>query len=238
MNSQTQSPPFPSSPFPLWKDTPLHRLVLATLINEFSNRILTHHSSTATIENWLQENHMAHALPLHIKHIAPETFPPKTHNEAIEAHPAACPPVLCAALNVTPSLSDSSLAYRKIHLFAEGRVFCIADNWYRPDVLTPSMRHQLETTDIPFGRVVRPLGFFRRILEHRVLWSPLPQGWQRVLFQHYNAQQEKEAPFLSVPHNLFEYTAILHTHNGVPFSALVETYTSEILNIPFRLPVS
>ena len=238
MNSQTQSPPFPSSPFPLWKDTPLHRLVLATLINEFSNRILTHHSSTATIENWLQENHMAHALPLHIKHIAPETFPPKTHNEAIEAHPAACPPVLCAALNVTPSLSDSSLAYRKIHLFAEGRVFCIADNWYRPDVLTPSMRTQLETTDIPFGRVVRPLGFFRRILEHRVLWSPLPQGWQRVLFQHYNAQQEKEAPLLPVPHNLFEYTAILHTHNGVPFSALVETYTSEILNIPFRLPVS
>ena len=58
MNSQTQSPPFPPPPFPLWKDTPLHRLVLATLINEFSNRILTHHSSTATIENWLRESHI------------------------------------------------------------------------------------------------------------------------------------------------------------------------------------
>ncbi|MBO6038322.1 MAG: hypothetical protein IJ934_03600 [Acetobacter sp.] len=228
----------------LWKDTPLHRLVLATLINEFANRILTHHSSTATIEKWLRENQMAHCLPLHIEHKATGTEPPPCP-----------PPLLCKALKIDPSLSASSLAYRKIHLLAEGRVFCIADNWYRPDILTPSMITQLETTDIPFGRVVRPLGFFRRILEHRVLWSPLPQEWQRVLFQEQNTPPEKkpektsenktfknklyerEAPPLPVPHNLFEYIAILHTNNGVPFSALLETYTSEILNIPITLPV-
>ena len=40
----------------------------------------------------------------------------------------------------------------------------VADNWYLPERLSQEMNRRLETTDAPFGLVVRPLAFRRRTL--------------------------------------------------------------------------
>jgi hypothetical protein len=39
------------------------------------------------------------------------------------------------------------------------------------------MNQALETSDIAFGRAVAPLHFRRQRLEARLLWHPLPDGW-------------------------------------------------------------
>jgi hypothetical protein len=56
------------------------------------------------------------------------------------------------------------VVYRHVELACAGRVLSRADNWYLPDRLTAAMNQTLETTDTPFGAVVRPLGFTRRIV--------------------------------------------------------------------------
>lgn len=53
-----------------------------------------------------------------------------------------------------------------------------ADNWYVPGRLTPEMSKLLDTTDLPFGRVVQTLHFQRHTLSSTLLWQPLPEGWE------------------------------------------------------------
>ena len=53
-----------------------------------------------------------------------------------------------------------------------------ADNWYLPARLTQQMNTTLETTETPFGVVVRPLAFQRRTLSSRLLFNPLSPGWE------------------------------------------------------------
>ena len=78
-----------------------------------------------------------------------------------------------------------------------------ADNWYRPDRLTPAMNIALDTTERPFGVVVRPLGFHRTTLSTTFL----PEGSGYVL----------------------RHRAVLSAASGAAFSVVVETYTREVL---------
>jgi len=48
----------------------------------------------------------------------------------------------------------------------------------RPGRLPEEANLLLETTDTPFGKAVQALKPFRRTIEVRILWSPLPQGWE------------------------------------------------------------
>jgi len=82
-----------------------------------------------------------------------------------------------------------------------------ADNWYVPGRLSADMNHLLETTDTPFGTVVRPLEPYRQTLAVTMFWTG-------------------GAP---PPEALFAHRAVLFTRDHVPFSEVYEVYQRDIL---------
>ncbi len=84
------------------------------------------------------------------------------------------------------------------------------------------MNRTLETTDVPFGKVVRPLHFRQRTLSAELLWSPLPDGWERA-----DALPADRPGSLAMPHRLLQHRAMLVDGDGRPFSALIETYAEQ-----------
>jgi hypothetical protein len=97
-----------------------------------------------------------------------------------------------------------------------------ADNWYLPDRLSPQMNETLETTDTPFGVVARPLKFQRRTLSARLLFEPLPSGWEAQSPARFDAAT-------SPPAEVLQHRAMLQTPDGRPFSLLIETYSDKVL---------
>ncbi|MFT8418420.1 MAG: hypothetical protein ABF636_06260 [Acetobacter sp.] len=195
-----------------WRNSFLHRLMLASLINQMENRLLAESSATHTLEHWLHQHNL---LGRH------QTL--RAEREADAHHP--CPPDLLGALAISAPHSPHTLRYRKIRLVGHGRIYSEAENWFVPERLTPSMTQELEQTDTPFGRVVSPLGFTRQLLRRETLWSPLPDLWEMQRPCALSAQAE-EAP-LALPPHLFRHVALLRTHTGTPFSLVVETYTPQ-----------
>jgi hypothetical protein len=118
----------------------------------------------------------------------------------------------------------SELAYRRVELRCGARVMSVADNWYVPARLAPEMRAQLATTDTPFGKAVQALHPYRRTISVRMLWTPLPDGWE---LQPPPRSHPSRA--LTVPPDLFEHRAVLYTADNQPFSEVVETYRSDVL---------
>ena len=98
--------------------------------------------------------------------------------------------------------ADTPLGYRRVDLRCGTHVLSEADNWYVPARLTPQMNRTLDTSDIPFGTVVRPLNFHRRTLKMEPLSEPL---------------------------HVLRVTALLETGDGKPFSLVVESYSRELV---------
>jgi hypothetical protein len=74
------------------------------------------------------------------------------------------------------------------------------------------MNRLLDSTDTPFGRVVRDLRFRRRLLAADLLWAPPAAGdWTT-------------ADEASVPPHVLRHRALLVGADGVPISEVVETY--------------
>jgi hypothetical protein len=71
------------------------------------------------------------------------------------------------------------------------------------------MNAELDTTDHPFGAVVKALGFHRRTITAQVLIS---------------------ANGGAAPANVLRHQAVLETPDSAPFSLVVETYTNEVLS--------
>ena len=80
-----------------------------------------------------------------------------------------------ALLHVSPT---EPLGYRRVRLHCGAHVLSEADNWYVPSRLTEDMNQALEHSDIAFGRAIQALHFQRHTLSARLLWTPLPQGWE------------------------------------------------------------
>ena len=112
-------------------------------------------------------------------------------------------PDIRAELQVGPA---EPVRYRQVQLVCGTWVLSEADNWYVPGRLTAEMNRALDETDTPFGRVVAPLGFSRRTLSAR----NLTDGG-------------------AIPPHVLEHRAVLSTAAGVPFSLVVERYTSAVL---------
>jgi hypothetical protein len=89
------------------------------------------------------------------------------------------------------------------------------------------MNQVLDTTDTAFGRAVQALHFHRRTLSARLLWSPLPGGWE----MERSLPKLNKGP-LRVPTEIIQHRAVLSLPDGTPFSVVVETYTNEILGFP------
>jgi hypothetical protein len=135
-------------------------------------------------------------------------------------HGLADPPVIVARRLAAEKPADrrtrallraapgEEIRYRRVALACGTHVLSIADNWYRPGRLTAAMNAELDGTDHPFGAVVRSLGFHRERLSAEVLAAP--RG--------------------AIPAAVIRHRAVLETPDGTPFSLVVETYTSHVLD--------
>jgi hypothetical protein len=94
------------------------------------------------------------------------------------------------------------VAHRHVRLTCGGHVLSEADNWYVPSRLSPAMNAALDTSDTPFGTVVRPLDFHRRTVE-----TTRPSAGATVL----------------------RVTAVLLTPDETPISLVVENYQADLL---------
>jgi hypothetical protein len=131
-------------------------------------------------------------------------------------------------LGVTPA---EPVRYRRVRLMCGALVLSEADNWYVPGRLTPEMNKLLDSTDTPFGVVVRALHFQRHTLSATLLWLPLPAGWEM------NAAGARDVVAdQPMPSQLLEHRAVLTLPDGTPFSEVVETYTDNVLAFPITPP--
>jgi hypothetical protein len=143
---------------------------------------IAHGASASTV---LQAWCAAHGLPpLLAQRLAGQAAPP---DGAVRA-----------ALGAGP---DQTVRYRHVRLACGGKVLSEADNWYLPDRLSAAMNHILETTDTPFGLVVRPLNFTRRTLQ---------------------------VTHSADPDHRLEIRAVLVSAAGAPFSYVVEDYSGDL----------
>lgn len=186
------------------------RLKAALLLETLNAELLSHASATSTLEGWCATYRLA--------------VPPKVVAERI--------------LNVDKTPTDEqrrdlrvtradTVRYRRVKLLCGTLVLSEADNWYVPSRLTPEMNELLDTTDAPFGRVVKSLGFQRHTTSVQVLWSFLPLGWETMPTSRVEDMGEP-----CLPERLLEHRALLTLPDGTPFSEVVEIYTGNVLSMP------
>jgi hypothetical protein len=192
-----------------WPDTPLARVEAMALLQTLNADLLSHPSATLTLERWCGSHHLA-SRPVVVARRDPAADKP-------------LPDDLRRAFGVG---ADMPVRYRRVQLACGDRVLSEADNWYLPGRLTAAMNAALDDGDTPFGKVVAPLRFRRHTLSARLLWSPLPEGWETR-----GLPDAGKRP-LVLPHQLLQHRALLEDAQGRPFSALVETYTEQVLAFP------
>lgn len=191
-----------------WPDTRVARLSALAQVQGLNAELLSRDSATATLQRWC-DLHGGGARII-------------ARRPTVDAKPAG--DAERRDLRVGPG---EPVAYRRVELACGDRVLSEADNWYLPARLTPEMNTTLNTTQTPFGVVVRPLDFRRRTLSATPLFQPLPAGWE----------DDKPAPdrsgaVMTVPRQILQHRAVLSTPDGAPFSLVVETYTDQILVSP------
>jgi chorismate-pyruvate lyase len=191
-----------------WPDTYLARVQALALIQTINAEILGSRSATASLEKWCADHRLA--------------APPRI---VAERDPSAAKPITAEQRQRLAISETEPVKYRRVRLRCGDRVLSEADNWYVPGRLDEAMNRQLDSTDTPFGKVVRPLEPYRRTLGATVLWSPLPSGW------------ESEAPAvgadggaLAIPQALFEHRALVYGRDGTPFAEVHEVYQRALLD--------
>ncbi len=204
------------TPPPAWPDTYAARLEALALLQTLNAELLSHDSATATLESWCDLHKMAP-----VPHIVAVQIPtdPKAPTDAQRE-----------TLRIS---ATEAVRYRHVRLMCGPVVFSEAENWYVPARLPAPMQHLLETTDRPFGAVVRDLHFQRHTLSARLLWMPLPAGWEMS-----TAPAAPGAGKLQVPAAVLEHRAVLTLPDGTPFSEVLETYTGNVLAFPPPPPAS
>ena len=98
--------------------------------------------------------------------------------------------------------ADTRLRYRRVDLTCGTHVLSEADNWYVPARLNDDMNQTLDTTQTPFGVVVKPLNFHRKTLKMETLNEPA---------------------------HALRVTAVLLTAADTPFSLVVENYSRTLI---------
>ena len=161
------------------------------LVAELNADLLGRDSATETLQRWCGSRHLADPAKIVAQRVLGRDKPADAEVRRL--------------LRAAPG---EPIRYRRVALACGDHVLSNADNWYRPDALTAQMNAELDTTDHPFGAVVRPLGFRRHTLSATILIST----------------KDHAAPDAVIRHK-----AVLETPDGAPFSLVVETYTKEVL---------
>jgi len=199
---------------PDWTGTFVARVEALAVLQTLNADLLSHDSATLTLERWC-DVHKLGSPPRIVALRVPDIDKPPTPEQRRE-------------LGITPT---DSVRYRRVKLMCGALVLSEADNWYVPGRLTPQMNELLDTTDTPFGVVVRPLHFQRHTLSSTLLWLPLPAGWE----MHAAGVRDTMAD-QPMPPKLLEHRALLSLPDGTPFSEVVETYTANVLAFPITRP--
>jgi len=193
-----------------WPGSYAARVAALAVLETLNADLLSHDSATLTLEHWCDVHRLASpALIVAVR--VPGVDKPASPEQRRE-------------LRVAPT---EPLRYRRVLLRCGAWVMSEADNWYVPARLTPEMNRLLDTTDEPFGKVVRELHFQRHTLSSKLLWQPLPEGWEMNADAGSGAAAD-----LELPPALLEHRAVLYLPDGTPFSDLVETYTNNVLAFP------
>lgn len=195
---------------PRWPDTQVARLEVLALVETLNAEVLASRSATLTLETWCREHELAKE-PTVVAELVKGVVKPPTSEQR-------------QRLEVSP---ETTVRFRRVRLQCGNRVLSEADNWYVPDRLTPDMNRLLDTTDTPFRKVVRPLEPYRQTFDVKLLWSPLPKGWE-----HGSIPPSGKGRELAIPDALFEHRAILYTRDHKPFSEVDEIYQRQLLAFP------
>jgi hypothetical protein len=199
---------------PNWTGSFVARVEALAVLQTLNADLLSHDSATLTLERWCDVHRLA-SSPRIVAARVPDVDKPPTPEQRQELGISAGDPV----------------RYRRVRLMCGALVLSEADNWYVPGRLTPEMNKLLDTTDTPFGVVVRALHFQRHTLSATLLWLPLPAGWE---MNAANARDVgADAP---MPSKLLEHRAVLTLPDGTPFSEVIETYTDNVLAFPLTSP--
>ena len=193
-----------------WLDTPATRLEALALLQTLNADLLSNDSATLTLDRWCEAHKMA--------------TPAKVVAERVHGDDKAPTDDVRQLLGVG---SNDPVRYRHVRLHCGDHVLSEADNWYVPARLTADMNQALDTTDTPFGRAVQALHFHRRTLSAKLLWEPLPVGWE----MSGTLPKAPKGP-LQVPAETIQHRAVLSLPDGTPISLVVETYTREVLSFP------
>ncbi|HET7505783.1 MAG TPA: hypothetical protein VFK02_32410 [Kofleriaceae bacterium] len=200
---------------PPWTNDFTARVEALAVLQTLNAELLGHDSATLTLDRWCD----AHQLASPAKVVA-------QRDKAVVKEATA---EQRKTLGVTAA---EPVRYRRVKLACGAHVLSEADNWYVPSRLTADMNHQLDTSDAAFGRVVQPLHFQRHTVSARLLWSPLPDGWDTRVAPLPDAI----AKTLRVPHEVLQHQAVLSLPGGTPISLVVEIYTDEVLAFPQPTP--
>jgi hypothetical protein len=199
---------------PNWTGSFVARVEALAVLQSLNADLLSHDSATLTLERWCDVHRLA-SPPRIVALRVPDVDKAPTPEQRRELAITATDPV----------------RYRRVKLMCGAHVLSEADNWYVPGRLTPEMNKLLDTTDTPFGVVVRALHFQRHTLSSTLLWLPLPAGWEM------NATGARDAGAdQPMPSKLLEHRAVLTLPDGTPFSEVVETYTDNVLAFPMTPP--
>jgi chorismate-pyruvate lyase len=190
-----------------WPESFVARLEALALLQTLNAELLSHDSATLTLERWCDSHRLA-SPPRLVAERVPGIDKPPTAEQRRE-------------LAVT---STQPVRYRRVRLLCGAMVLSEAENWYVPARLTPEMNRLLDTTDTPFGRAVQALHFQRHTISAKLLWQPLPEGWEMS-----PVAASVGAGELILPRGVLEHRAMLALPDGTPFSEVVETYTGNVL---------
>ena len=180
------------------------RLRAQALLESLNADLLSHDSATATLQRWCDDRGLAPGQSIVARRVRGSDTPPDAG--------------VLAALRPEPG---ETVLYRRVELACGRHVLSRADNWYRPGRLTPAMNARLETTETPFGVVVRDLHFTRRTLSVAVFYQPLGDGWRRI-----GRRSTHSVGDATIPDIILQHRAVLADYAGVPFSVVVENYTA------------
>jgi len=203
--------PAPAQETPAWTDNYVARLQVLALEQTLNGEVLASRSATLTLEAWCRDHRLANdprIVAERVKGMA--KLPTAEQKQRLQV------------------ASDDEVKYRRVRLHCGDRVLSEADNWYVPGRLTAEMNRLLETTDTPFGKAVQALEPYRQTFAVKLLWSPLPDGWEL----HPMTPSNGTATILAIPDALFEHRAVLYARDRKPFSETDEVYRRDILAFP------
>lgn len=197
----------PAAAAPAWRDTPIHRLAALALIETLSAELLASSSATLVLDRWCARHQLASpALIVADRLDGDETAPDAAQR---------------ALLGVS---IDEPVRHRRVALRCGSHILSVADNWYVPARLTPEINHALDHSSIAFGRAVQPLMVKRASLGTRLLWPPLPPGWE-IGVPLPRARHSD----LAIPDAILEHQALLTRGDGAAISLVVERYQRALL---------